>query len=87
MNKELFDQAVRINQSIEHYEKMKLTLKNTYESLCHVKSADDAEKLSRLILELMEKPKGGSILFMFVAHFTLEIDGFINDLRKEFNEL
>jgi len=87
MNKELFDQAVRINQSIEHYEKMKLTLKNTYESLCHVKSADDAEKLSKLILELMEKPKGDSLVFMFVSHFTMKIDGFITNLRKEFEEL
>ena len=87
MDKRTFEHAKRINQSIEHYEEMKSTLNSTFESLCHVKSADDAEKLSKLILELMEKPKGGSLLFMFVAHFTLEIDGFINDLRKEFNEL
>ena len=87
MNKELLEHAKRINQSIEHYEKMKSTLKNTYESLCHVKSADDAEKLSKLIFELMEKPKGDSLVFMFVSHFTTKIDGFINNLRKEFEEL
>jgi hypothetical protein len=52
-----------------------------------VKSADDAEKLSKLILELMEKPKGDSLVFMFVSHFTTKIDGFINNLRKEFEEL
>jgi len=87
MEKAVFDHAVRINKSIEHYEKMKSTLKNTFESLCHVKSADDAEKLSKLILELMEKPKGDSLVFMFVAHFTMKIDDLITNLRKEFKEL
>lgn len=87
MNKRTFEHAKRINQSIEHYEKMKSTLNSTFESLLHVKSADDAEKLSKLILELMEKPKGDSLVFMFVSHFTMKIDGFINNLRKEFEEL
>lgn len=87
MNKAAFDQAVRINHTIEHYEEMKSTLNSTFESLLHVKSADDAEKLSKLILELMEKPKGEPLVFMFVAHFTMKIDDFITNLRKEFEKL
>ena len=83
----MFDRAVRINHTIEHYEEMKSTLNSTFESLCHVKSADDAEKLSKLILELMEKPKGDSLVFMFVSHFTMKIDGVITNLGKEFEEL
>ena len=41
----------------------------------------------QFILELMEKPKGDSLVFMFVAHFTMKIDDIIKNLRKEFYEL
>ena len=87
MNKKQFDDAVRINRSIEHYEEMKCTLKSTFDSLCHDKTTDHAEVLVRLIYELMGKPKGDSVVYMFVNHFTMKIDGFISELRKEFEEL
>ena len=80
MNKKQFDDAVRINRSIEHYEEMKCTLKSTFDSLCHDKTTDHAEVL-------VGKPKGDSIVYMFVNHFTMKIDGFISELRKEFEEL
>ena len=47
MNKKQFDDAVRINRSIEHYEEMKCTLKSTFDSLCHDKMTDHAEVLGR----------------------------------------
>ena len=37
--------------------------------------------------EYMGKPKGDSVVYMFVNHFTMKIDGFISELRKEFEEL
>lgn len=88
MNKETFDQATRINHSIEHFEEMKADLKMAFDNLCRNKtSTDDAKALGQLIEYLIQEPKGEYVVNMFVNHFTLEIDDMIKKLRKEFEEL
>ena len=87
MKKEIFDQATRINNSIEHFEEMKVTLKGTFDKLTHQKNEDDALALGRLIYELMEEPKGEYVVNMFVNSFTLKIDETIKKLHKEFEAL
>lgn len=48
---------------------------------------DDAQKLANLIYELMEKPKGDSVVNSFVNHFYMKYDEWIKELHKEFEEL
>ena len=46
-----------------------------------------AQKLANLIYELMEKPKGDSVVNSFVNHFYMKYDEWIKELHKEFEEL
>lgn len=87
MNKQTFEHATRVNRSIEHFEEMKMTLKETFTNLTRNNNEEDAQTLGRLIYELMYKPKGEYIVNAFVNHFTLKIDETIKKLQKEFHEL
>ena len=87
MKQETYDLAWRIQDRISSLTLMQATLKETFVNLTKNNNMDDAQKLANLIYELMEKPKGDSVVDSFVNHFYMKYDKWINRLHKEFEEL
>ena len=87
MKKETLVYANSIRERISSIKTMQETLKETFHNLRNDNNMEDAQALANLIYELMDKPKGDSVVNSFVNHFLFKLDNWIIDLEKEFSEI
>jgi hypothetical protein len=87
MKLNVYEQAQRIMERIDEFDKMDAALRSAAQDVKDKRNKNDAEDLAALIMDLVDTKDGERVLDSIVGAFLLRFEDAKRELRKMFDEL